>query len=106
MPAINVATRPATRSFRKSIWSFPQLRLGVIGIFCYVGVEVAVGANINLYAVSLNTTFAAAATKMAALYWTGILIGRFAGSLYTKISSQNQFIYRLDYSPATGHVFR
>ena len=53
MPAINVATRPATRSFRKSIWSFPQLRLGVIGIFCYVGVEVAVGANINLYAVSL-----------------------------------------------------
>ena len=41
MPAINVATRPATRSFRKSIWSFPQLRLGVIGIFCYVGVEVA-----------------------------------------------------------------
>lgn len=93
MPAINVATRPATRSFRKSIWSFPQLRLGVIGIFCYVGVEVAVGANINLYAVSLNTTFAAAATKMAALYWTGILIGRFAGSLYTKISSQNQLIY-------------
>jgi len=42
MPAINVATRPATQSFRKSIWSFPQLRLGVIGIFCYVGVEVAV----------------------------------------------------------------
>ena len=93
MPAINVATRPATRSFRKSIWSFPQLRLGVIGIFCYVGVEVAVGANINLYAVSLNTTLAAAATKMAALYWTGILVGRFAGSLYTKISSQNQLIY-------------
>ena len=55
MPAINVATRPATQSFRKSIWSFPQLRLGVIGIFCYVG--------------------------------------RFAGSLYTKISSQNQLIY-------------
>ena len=93
MPAINVATRPATQSFRKSIWSFPQLRLGVIGIFCYVGVEVAVGANINLYAVSLNTTLAAAATKMAALYWTGILVGRFAGSLYTKISSQNQLIY-------------
>ena len=75
MPAINVATRPATRSFRKSIWSFPQLRLGVIGIFCYVGVEVAVGANINLYAVSLNTTFAAAATKMAALYWILVFTG-------------------------------
>ena len=58
-----------------------------------MGVEVAVGANINLYAVSLNTTLAAAATKMAALYWTGILVGRFAGSLYTKISSQNQLIY-------------
>ena len=33
MPAIYVATRPASQSFRKSFWSFPQLRLGVIGIF-------------------------------------------------------------------------
>lgn len=93
MPAVTVATRSVTQLPHKSIWSFPQLKLGVIAIFCYVGVEVAVGANINLYAVSLNTTFAAAATKMAALYWTGILIGRFLGSIYTKISSQNQLIY-------------
>lgn len=93
MPAVNVVTRSETQQPHKSIWSFPQLRLGVIGIFCYVGVEVAVGANINLYAISLNTTFAVAATKMAALYWTGILIGRFIGSVYTKISSQHQLIY-------------
>ncbi len=96
MPTVNRASRSTTQPTQpthKSIWSFPQLRLGVIGIFCYVGVEVAVGANINLYAASLNTTFAAAATKMAALYWAGILVGRFIGSVYTKISSQHQLVY-------------
>ncbi len=30
---------------------------------------------------------------MAALYWTGILIGRFAASLYMGISAQRQLIY-------------
>lgn len=93
MPAIDMTGRSATQTTHKSIWSFPQLRLGVIGIFCYVGVEVAVGANINLYATSLNTTFATAATKMAALYWAGILVGRFVGSVYTKVSSQHQLVY-------------
>lgn len=93
MPAMVSIPRPTKFSTRRSIWSFPQLQRGVIGIFCYVGVEVAVGANINLYAVSLNTSFATAATKMAALYWSGILIGRFLGSIYTRISSQKQLVY-------------
>lgn len=79
-------------SFRK-VWSFSNLRLGVWGIFFYVGVEVAVGANINLYATNLSTDFATNATKMAALYWTGILIGRFLASVYTGISAPKQLVY-------------
>lgn len=93
MPAVDISPKTVTNLPAKSIWSFPQLRLGVIGIFCYVGVEVAVGANINLYAASLNSGFASAATKMAALYWGGILAGRFVASVYPKVSPQNQLIY-------------
>ena len=34
----------------KSVWSFSHLTLGVVAIFFYVGCEVCIGANINLYA--------------------------------------------------------
>lgn len=89
---ISSAPDTATKLSR-SVWSFSHLKRGVIGIFFYVGIEVAVGANINLYATELGRDFALQATKMAALYWTGILIGRFAASLYTGISAQRQLIY-------------
>ena len=54
----------------KSIWSFRHLTLGVCAIFCYVGVEVCIGANINLYAIEMNY---ASPALMATLYWGGIL---------------------------------
>ena len=44
----------------KSIWSFRHLTLGVCAIFCYVGVEVCIGANINpheIYFISHNSPF-------------------------------------------------
>lgn len=92
-PATAMENGKKQEQFTQSIWSFSHLRLGVWGIFFYVGVEVAVGANINLYATSLNTNFAVAATQMAALYWGGILVGRFLGSIYTRISPQVQLIF-------------
>ena len=38
----------------KSVWSFRHLTLGVVAIFFYVGVEVCIGANINLYAIEMD----------------------------------------------------
>ena len=61
----------------KSIWSFRHLTLGVCAIFCYVGVEVCIGANINLYAIEMNY---ASPALMATLYWGGMLVGRLVGS--------------------------
>lgn len=87
------ATNERQIGLNQSVWCFSHLRLGVVGIFCYVGVEVAVGANINLYATQLGQNFALAATKMAALYWTGILVGRFLGSVYTRIPGQTQLVF-------------
>lgn len=77
----------------KSVWSFSHLKLGVWGIFFYVGVEVAVGANINMYAVELGSRYAANATHIAAFYWGLLLIGRLLGSFIKHIPSQTQLVF-------------
>lgn len=76
----------------KSIWSFSHVRLGLWAIFFYVGVEVAVGANINMYAVDLGKGYAGQATHMAAFYWGLLLLGRLLGSFVKTISSQTQLV--------------
>ncbi|MCK5788295.1 MAG: MFS transporter [Chlamydiia bacterium] len=76
----------------RSIWSFNHLKLGVVGIFVYVGVEVAVGSNITLYAKSLGFDKELYAT-MTALYWGGMLVGRLFGSFLSKIAAQKQLLF-------------
>lgn len=95
------------RKLEKSIWSFRHLKLGVIAIFFYVGVEVCIGANINLYAIeqeNLHGSFSflgnhslsvfginfAIPALMATLYWGGMLIGRLVGSSLSRISPRIQ----------------
>ena len=43
-----VAAKP-----KRSIWSFPHLKYGVITIFFYVGTEVGIGNSMNLHAMDL-----------------------------------------------------
>ncbi len=60
---------------------FPQLKLGVLGIFFYVGAEVGLGSLMISYiekAVQLTET---AAKEYLALYWGGAMIGRFIASV-------------------------
>lgn len=71
----------------KSVWSFSHLTLGVCAIFFYVGVEVCIGANINLYAIERNY---ASPALMATLYWGGMLVGRLVGSSLSKVSPRVQ----------------
>jgi FHS family L-fucose permease-like MFS transporter len=93
----------------KSVWSFRHLTLGVIAIFFYVGVEVCIGANINLYAIeqeAANGPFSFFGSKsqtlfginfavpalMATLYWGGMLIGRLVGSSLRTIPPRTQLV--------------
>lgn len=62
---------------------FPQLKLGVLGIFCYVGGEVAVGSFIisfleKDYIMGLSE---AVSKNYLAMYWGGAMIGRFLGAI-------------------------
>ncbi len=71
----------------KSVWTFTHFTLGVVAIFFYVGVEVCIGANINMYAIEMGIVSPA---LLATLYWGGMLIGRMVGSSLNKVPPRTQ----------------
>ena len=60
----------------------PQLFLGAIGIFLYVGAEVAIGSFlINYFQLpAIGNLTAREASFYVSLYWGGAMVGRFIGS--------------------------
>lgn len=78
---------------------FPQLKMGALGIFCYVGAEVAIGSFlINFLKLPdvLGLTEAEAKNYLA-LYWGGAMIGRFLGaiSLNKNIQGTKKLLYMI-----------
>lgn len=66
-----------------SIWRHPNLIMGSIGIFTYVGAEVAIGSFLVNYLHEPNIgnlSYAKASAYLAFGYWFGAMAGRFAGS--------------------------
>ena len=71
-----------------SIFSFSHLTLGAVGIFVYVGAEVAIGSYlVNLLGEkNIAGLEEAEAAKLLTYYWGGAMVGRFIGAaLMTKI---------------------
>ncbi|QOJ27498.1 MAG: L-fucose:H+ symporter permease [Ignavibacteriales bacterium] len=65
----------------ESAWQYRHLILGAIGIFVYVGAEVAIGSFLVKYFVFLDGTLSELdAGKMVSFYWGGAMVGRFIGS--------------------------
>ncbi len=62
---------------------YPQLTLGVLAIFFYVGAEVTVGSFMTNFVVlkEIKGLTIAEATIYVSLYWGSLMIGRFTGSL-------------------------
>jgi len=66
---------------RKSALSYPQLWLGMIGIFIYVGVEVSTASNLpEFMRVHLNTSTDQVAPYIS-LFWASLMIGRWSGAV-------------------------
>lgn len=87
LPDIQGTKAKKGEKLERSVWSFRHLTLGVVAIFFYVGVEVCIGANINLYAIEMNHHSPA---LLATIYWGGMLVGRLVGSSLSKISPRIQ----------------
>ena len=62
---------------------YPQLVLGMLAIFVYVGVEVTIGSNLGelLKQEAFGGLQASEATPYIAMYWGSLMIGRWAGAI-------------------------
>jgi FHS family L-fucose permease-like MFS transporter len=62
---------------------YPQLVLGMLAIFFYVGVEVAIGSNLSelLKQTEFGGYVASQAAPFISMYWGSLMIGRMAGSV-------------------------
>ena len=77
----------------RSVWSFRNLKYGVITIFFYVGTEVSIGNNINLHAMELASTGAALSPALlATIYWGGFLIGRMVSASMKNVKPRPMLI--------------
>jgi FHS family L-fucose permease-like MFS transporter len=95
LPKIESAEHRIGEKVNDSLWKHPNLVFGAIGIFVYVGGEVAIGSSISNYlalpgiggfassiadpALRYHAALAEAA-RYISLYWLGAMIGRFVGS--------------------------
>jgi FHS family L-fucose permease-like MFS transporter len=81
LPTINHAPAPNDDADRRA-WHYRHLALGMLGIFAYVGAEVAIGSHLtNYFSLTdvMNMAPKAAGEKVA-FYGGGAMIGRFAGA--------------------------
>ncbi|MEO6316513.1 MAG: MFS transporter, partial [Chitinophagaceae bacterium] len=62
---------------------YPQLLLGMLGIFFYVGAEVAIGSNLGelLRQTPFGGLSASEATPYIGMYWGSLMIGRWTGAI-------------------------
>ena len=62
---------------------YPQLVLGMLAIFLYVGVEVAVGSNLGelLKSKDFGGLQSSEIAPYVSMYWGGLMIGRWAGAI-------------------------
>lgn len=66
---------------KTSVFQYPQLWLGMIGIFVYVGVEVATASNLPEY---MKHHLGVSTDKVApfvSLYWASLMMGRWTASV-------------------------
>lgn len=66
---------------RGSPLKYPQLVLGMLGIFIYVGVEVSTASNLPLFMEQKLHTPTDQIAPFVALYWASLMIGRWTASV-------------------------
>src|SRR6266852_683640 len=82
LPKIETAAYRTGEKVKDSIWKHPNLLLGAIGIFAYVGAEVSIGSFlVNYFGLpEIANLSAKAAAGFVSFYWGGAMVGRFLGA--------------------------
>ncbi|MFV0143574.1 MULTISPECIES: MFS transporter [Empedobacter] len=75
---------------------YPQLILGMLALFLYVGVEVAIGSNLGelLTLKEFGNLSSSQITPYVTMYWGSMMIGRWAGAIsaFNLTKSKKQFL--------------
>lgn len=66
---------------KASVFSYPQLVLGMVGIFVYVGVEVATASNLPEFMKQHLNTPTEKIAPYVSLYWASLMMGRWTASV-------------------------
>jgi FHS family L-fucose permease-like MFS transporter len=66
---------------KKTVWQYPQMWLGMIAIFVYVGVEVATASNLPEYLRQHLDLPSDSIAPFISLYWASLMIGRWTASV-------------------------
>ncbi len=82
LPKIETAATSVGQKIDDSIWKHPNLFLGAIGIFSYVGAEVSIGSFlVNYFGLpEIANLSAKSAAGFVSFYWGGAMVGRFLGA--------------------------
>jgi MFS transporter, FHS family, L-fucose permease len=82
LPAIPGVEEHGKAAHSGSLWKYRHLILGCVGIFVYVGAEVAIGSFLINYFVQpdIGNITEATAARYVSYYWGGAMVGRFIGS--------------------------
>ena len=77
---VNHTQDDAKGSLKKSALAYPQLSLGMIAIFLYVGVEVSTASNLPEYMRQYSGISTGGVAPYISLFWGSLMIGRWASS--------------------------
>lgn len=80
-PAAVVESDVTVGDVRSSALKYPQLVLGMIGIFVYVGVEVSTASNLPAYMEKGLGFMTKDIAPYISLYWASLMIGRWTGAV-------------------------
>jgi FHS family L-fucose permease-like MFS transporter len=85
---------PTKGEERKSVWKYPHVILGALGIFFYVGAEVGSAAMLQRYFQEALDMIQSDAAIMIALYWGGAMVGRLYGSfMLSNVAMSKKYLY-------------
>jgi MFS transporter, FHS family, L-fucose permease len=86
LPAVTSARdfHPSNTNSARSIWSYSHTVLGMVGIFFYVGLEIALAANAIKFFESQGVVDKDKAALLASFYPLAMMIGRFVGTVVMK----------------------
>ncbi|NMH26959.1 MFS transporter [Flavobacterium silvaticum] len=80
-PETEVETEASKNEVVKSALKYPQLVLGMIAIFVYVGVEVSTASNLPAYLEKDLGFLTKDVAPYVSLYWASLMIGRWTGAV-------------------------